>query len=74
MLHLAFYIEWYRPYTVKGYIHTIVTFSLEMNVPWLKRKQETDIKCFLYICSVIQNNKVYTCNVYLNKLKRYLQN
>lgn len=28
----------------------------------------------IYICSVIQNNKVYTCNVYLNKLKRYLQN
>lgn len=72
MLHLAFHIELYRPYTVKDYIHTIVTFSLEMNVPWLKSKQETDIKCFLYTCSVIQNNKVY--NVYFDKLKRYLQN
>lgn len=72
MLHLAFHIELYRPYTVKDYIHTIVTFSLEMNVPWLKSKQETDIKCFLYKCSVIQNNKVY--NFYFDKLQRYLQN
>lgn len=68
MLHLAFHIELYRPYTVKA----IVIFSLEMNVPWLKSKQETDIKCFLYTCSVIQNNKVY--NFYFDKLKRYLQN
>lgn len=37
MLHLAFHIELYRPYTVKDYIHTIVTFSLEMNVPWSKQ-------------------------------------